>query len=35
MSHRNKLPDRMQVKVTVSLGQATVEVDVKVAAEND
>ncbi len=29
--HRMKLPGRVQVKVTVSSGQATVGVDVKVA----
>ncbi len=32
--HRMRLPGRVQVKVTVSSGQATVELDVKVAVKN-
>ncbi len=32
--HRMRLPGRVQVKVTVSSGQATVEVDVSVAVKN-
>ncbi len=33
MSHRMKLPGRVQVKMTVSSGQATVGVNVSVAAK--
>ncbi len=34
MSHRMTLPGRVQVKVIVSSGQATVGVDISVAAQN-
>ncbi len=35
MSHRMKTPGRVQVKVTVSSGQATVGVNISVAAKTD